>query len=131
MINKISLLHTVSAITLSLLLGACGGGSGGGINSPPPPGTGTISGSVSGTIIIAVNSNGDIVATDDTAGRTRDVDTDGNGSLDAFSFTLNSLPLSEDIRVFLVTLGRIVPMYFDSNNDGMSDSNVFTLSSRI
>ena len=118
-------------IAIAMALSACGGGGGGGSSTSGttviPSGTGTISGSVAGTTIIAVNSSGDIVATDDTAGRMRDVDSDGDGTPDAFSFTLNGIPLADSVRVYLVTGGGIYPMYFDSNGDGTSDSNVFTL----
>ncbi len=130
MIDKTIRFPGFSAIALGIMLTACGGG--GGNNSGATvttSGTGTISGSVAGTTIIAVNSSGDIIATDDTAGRTRDVDTDGNGTLDAFSFTLNGIPFTEDVRVYLVTGGSIYPMYFDTDNDGVSDSNVFASSS--
>jgi len=88
----------------------------------------TISGAVAGTTIIAIDSKDNIVASDDTADRTAfDVDTDGDGFTDAFSFTLGGLPLSENIRIFLITDGSIYPMYFDTNGDGVSDSNVFAL----
>ncbi len=128
--------HIVWFVSL-LILSGCGGGGGGNNSSvtgpitPPPPSndTATISGSVAGTTIIALNSSGDIVATDDTAGKAKDVDTDGNGTPDTFSFTLTGIPLNQDIRVFLVTGGGIYPMYFDTNNDGVSDSNVFALAS--
>ena len=129
-------LFTALVMTITMLtLSACGGGGGGGgsnsgsITPPPPVSTSSISGSVAGTTIIVVNSSGNIVATSDTAGRSPDVDTDSDGSLDAFSFQLSSIPLTENLRVYLVTGGGIYPMYFDTNNDGVSDSNVFELGS--
>lgn len=121
----------VITVVSSLLLSACGGGGGGGsssVTSVTP--SATISGAVAGTTIIAIDSQDNIVASDDTAGRTAfDVDTDGDGFTDAFSFTLTGLPLSEDIRIFLITSGAIYPMYFDTDGDGISDSNVFALDS--
>jgi hypothetical protein len=113
-------------------ISACGGSGGGSNSDPTDPSLaekGSISGSVAGTTIIAVNESGNILAIADTAGRERDFDSDGNGTLDAFSFVLNEIPLSEEIRVFLVTGGGIYPMYFDTDNDGVPDSNVFTMES--
>jgi hypothetical protein len=122
-----------AVVVLFLYLVGCGGSGGGGSNSdptdPPLAEKGSISGSVAGTTIIAVNESGDILAIADTAGRERDVDSDGNGTLDAYSFVLNEIPLSEEIRVFLVTEGGIYSMYFDTDNDGVPDSNVFTVES--
>jgi len=126
----------ITTVFVYVLLSACGGGGGGSSSSGSGGGgggggtvaaSGTISGSVSGTTILAVNDQGNIVASADTAGRTPDVDTDGNGTLDSFSFTLNDVPLGNDIRVYLVTGGSIYPMYFDTDGDGTSDSNVFAL----
>lgn len=127
-------LHT-ALVTSMLMLSACGGGGSGGnnlgsITTPPPPATtSSISGSVAGTTIIAVNSSGNVVATSDTAGRSPDVDTNTDGTLDAFSFVLNGIPLTESVRVYLVTGGGIYPLYFDTDDNGVSDSNVFTLDS--
>lgn len=119
----------ITIIALSLLLSACGGSGGGGDSSVATvTPSATISGAVAGTTIIAIDSKDNIVASDDTADRTAfDVDTDGDGFTDAFSFTLGGLPLSENIRIFLITDGSIYPMYFDTNGDGVSDSNVFAL----
>ena len=125
-------LTTLTGIVLiiPLLLSACGGGSGGSDAANPAAATATISGAVAGTTIIAIDSQDNIIASADTVGRTTyDVDTDGDGFTDAFSFTLTGLPLSENIRVFLITGGAIYPMYFDTNNDGISDTNVFALNS--
>jgi hypothetical protein len=119
-------------VLLMSVLSACGGGGGSdniSVTPPPPAVTTSISGSVAGTTIIALNSSGNIVATSDTAGRTPDVDTDGDGGLDAYSFVLNGIPLTDDVRVYLVTGGGIYPMYFDTDNNGTSDSNVFALAS--
>jgi hypothetical protein len=125
---------------VSLALFGCGGGGGGsgnggsnpppsgGGNTPPPsggggnppPATGTIGGTVSGTTVIAVDADGAILTSDDTAGRTAN-------PAGAFAFSLASLPLHEDIRVFLISRGAIYPMFFDSNGDGSNDANVFSL----
>jgi len=118
----------ITAIVFSVLLSACGGSGGGDSGVAPATPSATISGAVAGTTIIAIDSQDNIVASDDTADRTAfDVDTDGDGFADAFSFTLTGLPLSENIRIFLITGGAIYPMYFDTTGDGVSDSNVFAL----
>ncbi len=103
-------------------------GTGPGDNPGTDDGTGTdktvtISGSVSGTTILAVNDSGDIVASDDTAGKTPDV----NGN---YPFTLTGIPIGENIRVYLIRFG-IYPVYFDTNGDSVSDTNVFSLSSSV
>lgn len=85
--------------------------------------TGTISGSVSGTTIVAVNESEDIVASDDTTGKTPDL----NGN---YSFTLTGIPVGQNIRVYLVR-AVIYPVYFDINGDSVSDTNVFSLTSSV
>jgi len=97
--------------------GGGGGGNGGGGNAAP---AGTVSGSVSGTTVIAINMADEIVASDDTTGKTADI----NGN---FPFTLNRLPLNEDIRIYLISGGAIYPMFFDSDANGSYDTNVFSL----
>jgi len=104
------------------LIYACSGG--GGTSTTTESGgkttieTGTISGSVSGTTIVAVNDKGEIVASDDTAGKTPD--TNGN-----YPFTLTGIPVGQNIRVYLIAWGGIYPLYFDSNGS----TNVFSLAS--
>ncbi len=119
------LLLLLFSLTIAIT-GACGGGSSGGgggnNNQTPPPATGTISGSVSGTIIVAVNDSGDIVATDDTTGKTPDA----NGN---YPFTLTEIPTGVNIRVYLITDTGVYPMYFDSDNNTTPDTNVFSLTS--
>jgi len=94
--------------------------SGGGHSSKK---NGTISGTVEGTTIIAVDSNGDIISEDDTAGKTPDA----NGN---YAFTLSRIPVGVDVKVYLVE-GGIYPMYFDSTADGLPDTNVFSLASAV
>jgi hypothetical protein len=89
---------------------------------------GSVVGSVSGTIIIAVSDDGVSVAIDDTSDRTPDVDSDNDGINDQFSFSLTDLPLNQGITIFLIVGGETFPMYFDSDGSGSSDTNVFSLS---
>ena len=110
-----------SIVMFSVLMMGCGGG-GGGDNPPLIAQTGSLSGAVSGTTVVAVNENGDIVASDDTAGKASDV----NGN---FPFTLTGIPVGDQITVYLLTGGGVYPMYFDSDGNGVPDTNVFFLSS--
>jgi hypothetical protein len=102
-------------------------------NSPPysltagdVTGDGIISGVVKGTIILAV-VNDEIVASEDTSERIPDVDKDGDGINESFSFTLTGIPLDSDVRIYLVVKGGIFPLYFDSNGDGAADTNTLSL----
>jgi hypothetical protein len=110
----------VSAFFVIFFIVSCGGGGGGGDNSIVTP-TGTesvnISGSVSGTTIIAVDDNGNIVATDTSVGKTPDVH--GN-----YPFTLTEIPIEENIRLYFATGNGIFPMHF---NDNGNDTNTFVL----
>jgi hypothetical protein len=128
------LLKPIALTSILISLTACGGGGGGGGGGgdtpvPPPQETVSVSGSIDGATIIAVEGSGNIVATDDTEGRARDVDTNNDGTPNAFSFTLANIPIDQDIRIYLVTNAGIYSMHFDTNNSGVSDSNVFSLAS--
>lgn len=115
-------LTTIFLISLfSVTLGSCSGGGDddGGSDNPPGdtnPTTGTISGTVSGTEIVAVNDSGTIVASDDTTGKIPDI----NGN---FPFTLTGIPVGTNIRVYLITASGVYPLYF-----GAQSTNVFSLS---
>ena len=54
-------------ILVALALFSCGGGGGG--DSSTPPSSAVIQGSVSGTIVMGINENGEIEDKDDTTGR--------------------------------------------------------------
>jgi hypothetical protein len=107
--------------------GGGGGGGGGGNNSNGAAPTGAINGSVSGTTVLAVDESGSIVASADTSGRQPDVDTNNDGTADAFSFQLTGIPLNKAVRIYLVHAGAIYPMYYDSDANGTFDTNVFSL----
>jgi hypothetical protein len=109
----------VAVSCIVLALAGCGGGGGndGGGNAAP---TGTVSGSVSGTTVIAINTADEIIASDDTTGKQADI----NGN---YPFSLTGLPLNEDIRIYLISGGSIYPMFFDSDANGSYDTNVFSL----
>ena len=109
-------------VFLAIILWTCGGGGGGGGTTSGP--TGTITGSVSGTTVIAVNESGTIVASDDTTGKTPDA----NGN---FPFTLTGIPVGDKVCVFLLTNGGMYPLYYDSDGDSIPDTNVFSLASAV
>ncbi len=104
-------------VLFAFIVNGCSGGGGGG-NPAPPTATTKISGSVSGTTIIAVNDAGDIVDSTDTDGTAENAQ--GN-----FDFVLESIPIGENVRVFLITGDGVYPMYFDADGDGTPDTNVF------
>jgi glucose/arabinose dehydrogenase len=115
--NIQSIIRAVSFFALGVLLAACpqSGGSGGTV---PTAQTGaSMSGTVSGTHIVAVNSNDQIVAEDDTAGRTPNAQ-------GRYSWQLPNLPTGTNIRIFFLTGGNVYPMYF-----GNPSSNVFAINS--
>ncbi|MBW2636791.1 MAG: hypothetical protein JRC86_04590 [Deltaproteobacteria bacterium] len=85
--------------------------------------TGTISGSVSGTTIIAV-ADDKIVASDDTSGRDYDLDRDDDGTDDSYSFELRGIPVGKDVAIYIIEGGLIFPLYF-----GSPETNVFSLDS--
>jgi hypothetical protein len=101
---------------LALLLSACTeSGSGGGGTTPTAQTGALISGTVSGTRIVAVNTSDQIVAEDDTAGRIPN----GQGQ---FAWSLGDLPVGTDIRLFFITGGNVYPLYF-----GTPSTNVFAV----
>ena len=101
---------------LILFLSACtGSGSEGGGTTPTAQTGASISGTVSGTRIVAVNTSDQIVAEDDTAGRTPN----GQGQ---FTWSLDNLPIGTNLRLFFITGGNVYPLYF-----GTPSSNVFAV----
>jgi len=88
------------------------GGDGGSSNSGP---TGTISGSVSGTTILAIDDDGVIISSDNTKKRTPDLDRDGDGIKESYSFTVKNIPVGMSIRIYLVTNEDVFPMTFEKN----------------
>jgi len=89
---------------------ACGEGGGG---SSPPPSTnssqGTINGQVSGTTVVAVGDDGNILASDDTAGKVPNAQ-------GQFAFSLTGIPVGQNVRIYLMHNGAIFPMFIGTNN---------------
>ncbi|MDH3598201.1 MAG: hypothetical protein OEU26_01025, partial [Candidatus Tectomicrobia bacterium] len=121
---KTAVRATLALSVFALLTGCSGGGDGGNDGPAAPTATGQISGTVSGTTVIAVNDNGDIISRDDTTGKLPD----GDGH---FPFLLIEIPVGENIRIFLIIEGNIIPLYFDTDGDSLADTNVFALNSAI
>ena len=103
-----------ATVAVCLFLTGCPGS--GGSGSAPIAQTGaSISGTVSGTRIVAVNSADQIIAQDDTAGRTPNAQ-------GRFSWQLPNLSMGTNLRIFFLTGGNVYPMYF-----GNPSSNVFAI----
>ena len=133
--KKVRTFSAILLIPIMLLFAGCFSGGGGGGAAPAGGGgggaapVGVISGAVGGTTIIAVNAEGDVIATDDTAGRDKDVDTNGDDIPDAYSFALGNIPIREtnsSVRVFIITGGSTLPVFF-----GTTGTNVINLLSRV
>lgn len=101
----------VLAVLCSFLV-ACGGGGGGGGGGGIT--TSTFTGSVSGTIVLAVDENGTVVAQDDTSGKTP---IDNTSIPPKYSFTL-TVPAGHQYTIYFVVSAedRIVPLFSGTTN---------------
>lgn len=99
---------------LTIILWACGGGGGGGGG----PTTSTFTGSVSGTLILAVDENGTIVAKDDTAGKTPD-------SFGNFPFSL-TVPGGHEYTIYFVLPSENRTVWLVSGF-GMGANNIYSV----
>lgn len=93
---------------LALMLSACPE-SGGGSDPIAAANTVTVSGTVGGTRIVAMNDNDQIVVEDDTAGRSP-------SAPGRFPFTLANLPIGSNLRLFFVSNGSLFPFYLGGTN---------------
>jgi aldose sugar dehydrogenase len=89
--------------------------SGDGENQIAAANTVTVSGTVGGTRIVAMNDNDQIVVEDDTVGRSP-------SAPGRFPFTLASLPVGSNTRLFFISNGTLFPFY-------LGGTNVFTFNS--
>ena len=108
------LVRSLALAGLALILSACTE-SGGGENQIAVANTVTVSGTVGGTRIVAMNDNDQIVVEDDTAGRPP-------SAPGRFPFTLASLPVGSNLRLFFISNGTLFPFY-------LGGTNVFTFNS--
>ena len=97
------LVRSLALAGLALMLGACTE-SGGGADPIAAANTVTVSGTVGGTRIVAMNDNDQIVVEDDTAGRSP-------SAPGRFPFTLANLPIGSNLRLFFVSNGSLFPFY--------------------
>lgn len=105
----------IALLAVALTLFACTDSSPSG-GAVPTAQTGvSISGTVSGTRIVAVNSSDEIVAQDDTAGRVPNAQ-------NQYAWSLANLPIGTNLRIYFITGGTIYPLYF-----GSPSTNVFAV----
>jgi hypothetical protein len=104
-----------ASLLLWLGLSACGSSDDSSNSVVNVSGPASITGSVSGTRIVAINASDQILAEDDTTGKPQDPQ--GH-----FPFQLSGLPLGTPLRVFFITGGRVYPLYI-----GNPETNVFSL----
>jgi glucose/arabinose dehydrogenase len=103
-----SIVRSLALAGLALILSACTE-SGGGANPIAVANTVTVSGTVGGTRIVAMNDNDQIVVEDDTAGRPP-------SAPGRFPFTLESLPVGSNLRLFFISNGSLFPFYLGGTN---------------
>ena len=115
-----TIVRSLALAGLALFFSACiDSGSGEGGTTPTAQTGVSISGTVSGTRIVAMDENDQIIAQDDTAGRTPNAQ-------GRFSWQLGNLPVGTDIRLFFITGGSVYPLYF-----GGANSNVFAINATM
>ncbi|HKQ35893.1 MAG TPA: PQQ-dependent sugar dehydrogenase [Nitrospiraceae bacterium] len=102
------LIRSLALAGLALMLSACPE-SGGGSDPIAAANTVTVSGTVGGTRIVAMNDNDQIVVEDDTAGRSP-------SAPGRFPFTLANLPIGSNLRLFFVSNGSLFPFYLGGTN---------------
>ena len=132
-----SFLTVIFILSVLMLINSCdGGGSGSTANNPGS--TGTISGSVSGTTILALDDEGMIISSDNTKRRIPDLDLDDDGIEESYSFRLEDVPVGMRIRIYLVTNEGVYPMFYEdsgynanivSSSSATNNANAFSLTS--
>ena len=105
----------IAVLVCAGLTGCIDSGSGGGGSTPVAQTGVSISGTVSGTRIVAVDPSDQVLAQDDTAGR-------APNSQGQFAWSLGNLPVGANIRIFFITGGNVYPLYF-----GNPSTNVFAV----
>jgi len=101
-------LRSLALGTLVLMLSACTE-SGGGSSQAISANTVTVNGTVGGTRIVAMNDNDEILVEDDTAGRPP-------SAPGRFPFTLASVPVGSNLRLFFISNGILFPFYLGGTN---------------
>lgn len=103
-----SILRYLALAGLVLMHSACTD-SGSGADPIAVANTVTVSGTVGGTRIVAMNDNDQIVVEDDTAGRSP-------SAPGRFPFTLTSVPVGSNLRLFFISNGSLFPFYLGGTN---------------
>lgn len=68
--------------------------------------------SVSGGLVLALDSSGTIIAVEDTSDRAPGLDRDGDGVADSYAVRLRRVPLGEPLRLFVIADGLLAPVQF-------------------
>jgi glucose/arabinose dehydrogenase len=102
------LVRSLALAGLVFILSACTE-SGDGANTVVAANTVTVSGTVGGTRIVAMNDNDQIVVEDDTVGRSP-------SAPGRFPFTLANLPVGSNLRLFFISNGNLFPFYLGGTN---------------
>ncbi len=106
--NAVPVFSLLAIIVIGWALAACTE-NGSGTAAPAAPAGVSISGTVGGTRIVAINDNDQILAQDDTAGRPP-------SSPGRFPFSLPNLPTQQNVRLFFVSNGVVYPFYLGATN---------------
>jgi hypothetical protein len=132
-----SFLMVIFILSVLMLINSCDGG-GSGSTSNNPGSAGTITGSVSGTTILALDDEGMIISSDNTKRRIPDLDLDDDGIEESYSFRLEDVPVGMRIRIYLVTNEDVYPMFYEdsgynanivSSSSATNNENAFSLTS--
>ncbi len=97
------------------LISGCSGGGGSNNESSTPAPTGEVTLNVSGTVA-SIFDGDSLIASDSSVGKNKTIDTDGDGTLDAYLLTLRGIPLNRPLRIFLESGGIVYPLVFTSGN---------------
>lgn len=68
---------------------------------------------MSGTTVAAFSGD-DAVSSDNTQGKSMNVDRDGDGINDAYQLTLRNIPLNTNIRIYLESKGLFIHSIFQT-----------------
>ena len=102
-------------LSVFCLLSGCSGGGGSSDGSSTPAPTSEVTLSVSGTTA-SIFDGDSLIASDSSVGKNKTIDTDGDGTPDAYLLTLRRIPLNRPLRIYLESGGIVYPLAFTSGN---------------
>ena len=102
-------------LSVFCLLSGCSGGGGSSDSSSTPAPTSEVTLSVSGTAA-SIFDGDSLIASDSSVGKNKTIDTDGDGTPDAYLLTLRGIPLNRPLRIYLESGGIVYPLAFTSGN---------------